>query len=115
METASEDFGWISLLQRRADYARKSVSSARTPEIAKEFEELAALYEALMEGEVPATAKAIARAEPKTGLIQHLQARGNQLLMDARGVVDKKRADDLRYLAGVYGAEAARLKNDGVR
>jgi hypothetical protein len=115
MEEAGIDFGWISLLQRRADYARKSVAAARTPEIAKEFEDLAELYEALMEGEVPATAKAIARAEPKTGLIQHLQARGNQLLMDARAITDKKRADDLRYLAGVYGAEAARLKSDGTR
>jgi hypothetical protein len=106
------DFAMMSLLQRRADYARKSATSARTPEIAKEFEELAGLYEALMEGEVPASAKAIARAELKSGLIQHLQARSGQLLMDARGTSDKKRADDLRYLAGVYGAEAARLKND---
>jgi hypothetical protein len=105
------DFALMSLLQRRADYARKSVSTARTPEIAKEFEQLAALYETLMEGEVPATAKAIARAEIKTGLIQHLQTRSGQLLMDARGIADPKRADDLRYLAGVYGAEAARLKN----
>jgi hypothetical protein len=113
---AAEDFGWISLLQRHADYARKSAAAARTPEIAKEFEELTALYEALMEGEVPAGAKAIARgAEPRTGLIQHLQARGNQLLMEARATADKKRADDLRYLAGVYGAEASRVKNDGVR
>lgn len=109
------DFAWMSLLQRRADYARKAAASARTQEIAKEFEELAALYEALMEGEVPASAKAIARSEPKSGLIQHLQARASQLLMDARAIADKKRADDLRYLGGVYGAEAARLKNDGVR
>jgi hypothetical protein len=109
------DFAMMSLLQRRADYARKSASSARTPAIAKEFEELAGLYESLMEGEVPANAKAIARAELKVGLIRHLQARSSQLLMDARGMTDQKRADDMRYLAGVYGAEAARLKNDGVR
>lgn len=112
---AGVDFAWMSLLQRHADYARKAVAAARSPEIAKEFEELAALYEALMEGEVPGTAKAIARSEPKDGLIRHLQARASQLLMDARSIADKKRADDLRYIAGVYGAEAARLKNDGVR
>lgn len=112
---AGEDFGWISLLQRHADYARKSAAAARTPEIAKEFEELTALYEALMEGEVPATAKAIARGEARSGLVQHLQARSSQLMMEARASADKKRADELRYLAGVYGAEASRLKNDGVR
>jgi hypothetical protein len=107
------DFAWVSLLQRRADYARKSAESARTPEIANEFEQLAALYLALMNGEVPGNAKAIARGEPKSGLIQYLQTRGHQLLMDARSIADKKRADDIRYLAGVYGAEASRLKNSG--
>ncbi|MGO8920043.1 MAG: hypothetical protein ACLQJR_29435 [Stellaceae bacterium] len=114
METGV-DFGWMSLLQRRADYARKTAASARTPAIAKEFEELAALYDTLMEGQTPAGAKSITPTDPKGGLIRHLQARAVQFLMDARGISDKARADDLRYLGGVFGAEAARLKNDGVR
>ncbi len=31
---AGINFGWMSLLQRRADYARKTAASARTPGIA---------------------------------------------------------------------------------
>jgi hypothetical protein len=112
---AGVDLGWMSLLQRRADYARKTATSARTPGIAKEFEELAALYDTLMEGGVPAGATTFGEADPKTGLIRHLQARASRFLMDARAISDKIRADELRYLAGVFGAEAARLKNDGVR
>lgn len=111
---ADVDFGWVSLLQKRADYARKSAASARTPEIAKEFEDLAGLYETLMEGQIPGS-KYFIQVDPKIGLLRHLQARANQLLGDARTLADRGRADDLRYLAGVYGAEAARLKNDGVR
>ncbi|HXY98541.1 MAG TPA: hypothetical protein VEI03_00985 [Stellaceae bacterium] len=111
---AGVDFGWMSLLQRRADYARKTAASARTPGIAKEFEDLTALYEKLMEGRVPA-APAFTSGDPKSGLIRHLQARASQFLMDARSIADKARADELRYLAGVFGAEAARLKNDAVR
>jgi hypothetical protein len=108
------DFGWMSLLQRRADYARKAAASARTPEIAKEFEELAGLYEGLMEGKLPA-GKSFLQADPKSSLIRHLQSRASQLMMDARNTADKKRADGLHYLAGVFGAEAARFKNDGIR
>jgi len=112
---AEVDFAWISLLQRRADYARKTAASAPRPAVAKELEELAALYDALMEGKIPAGAKSITSVDPKGGLIRHLQARANQYLMDARTISNKACADDLRYLAGVFGAEAARLKNDGVR
>jgi hypothetical protein len=112
---AGVDFVWMSLLQRRADYARKTAASARTPGITKEFEELAVLYETLMEGQTPPGTKTFGQADPKSGLIQHLQSRASQLLMDARGVTDKARADELHYLAGVFGAEAARIKNDGVR
>ncbi len=112
---AGINFGWMSLLQRRADYARKTAASARTPGIAKEFEELAALYETLMEGQTLPGLKTFGEADPKSGLIHHLQSRASQLLMEARGVTDKGRADELHYLAGVFGAEAARIKNDGVR
>jgi hypothetical protein len=38
-------FGWLSQLQKRADYARKSALGARTATIAKELAELAALYD----------------------------------------------------------------------
>jgi len=112
---AGVDFGWMSLLQRRADYARKTAASARTPEIGKQFEELAALYESLMEGQVPLGVKAFAKGDPKSNLIRHLQSRASQLMLEARATTDKKRADDLHYIAGVFGAEAARFKNDGTR
>lgn len=112
---AGVDFGWMSLLQRRADYARKAAGSARTPDIAKEFEELAALYDQLMEGQIPTGVKSFSPTDPKGGLIRHLQARASQLMMDARATTDKRRADDLHYLSGVFGAEAARFKNDSVR
>ncbi len=111
---AGVDGGWMSLLQRRADYARRTAASARTPSIAKEFEELVALYDTLMEGLIPG-AKSFAQGDPKSGLIRYLQARASQFLMDARTIGDKTRADELRYLAGVMGAEAARFKNDSVR
>lgn len=109
------DFGWMSLLQKRTDYVRKMVTTARTPEIAKEFEELAELYQTLMDGQTPMLAKYFLQMEPKIALLHHLQARASQLLADAREIADKGWADDLRYLAGVYGAEAARFKNGGVR
>lgn len=109
------NFGWLSLLQRRADYARKVAAAARSPAVAKEFEDLATLYDGLMEGRPPAGANSFAQSDPKHSLIRHLQARASQLLMDARSIADKTRADDLKYLAGVFGAEAARVKNDDMR
>jgi hypothetical protein len=112
---AEVDFGWVSLLQKRADYARKSAASARSQFSAKELEDLAAVYATLMEGKIPTGAKSITLGNPRSGLIRHLQTRASQYLMDARTIKDKARADDLRYLAGVFGAEAVRLKNDSVR
>jgi hypothetical protein len=119
METAG-DFAWLSLLQRRADYARKSAAGARTPGIAKELGELgelAELYDGVSgraEAEAPANDK---RALPrdKDGLVQRLMSRSHELLAQARNLSEKNRADELKYLAGVYGAEAARLKTDGLR
>jgi hypothetical protein len=116
MESAG-DFAWLSLLQRRADYARKSAAGARTPGIAKELGELAELYDGASgraEAEAPANDR---RAPPrdKDGLVQHLMSRSHELLGQARNLSDKNRADELKYLAGVYGAEAARLKTDKLR
>jgi hypothetical protein len=111
MEQA-DSFGWLSLLQRRADYARKAAASARTPDIAHEFEELAALYEEAME------AQHTPPAEAKDEIVKHLYSRANQFLMEARKLTantQAKRADSLKYLAGVFGAEASRLKNDATR
>jgi len=36
---AEVDFGWVSLLQKRADYARKSAAAARSQFSAKELED----------------------------------------------------------------------------
>jgi hypothetical protein len=111
MEQA-DAFAWLSLLQRRADYARKAASGARSPDIAHEFEELAALYTEAME------AKHTPPAEAKDEIVKHLQHRASQFLTDARALTTKseaRRADDLKYLAGVFGAEASRLKNDAAR
>jgi hypothetical protein len=115
-----DEFAWLSLLQRRAEYARKSAASARSTAVAKEFEELALLYDGIAGREqakdrpAPGARSAIARGDPKSELIKHLQSRSHQLMMDARTVTDRKRADDLKYLAGAYGAEAVRVKNDGM-
>jgi hypothetical protein len=112
MMEQADAFAWLSLLQRRADYARKAASGARTPDLAHEFEELAAVYLEAME------AKHTPPAEAKDEIIRHLQLRANQFLTEARGLTtksDAKRADDLKYLAGVFGAEASRLKNDATR
>jgi hypothetical protein len=113
----SVDFGWLSLVQRRADYVRKSVTKARSPGVAKEFEDLAALYDDVLEGQgrLPARVRGISRTDPKSDLIRYLQARASQFLMDARNLSDPARADELKFLAGAFGAEAARLKNDTVR
>jgi hypothetical protein len=109
------DFAWLSQLQKRADYARKSAQGARTHRIAQELAELASLYDGVAgraETEVArhATDKRRAPRADKDGLICHLMSRSHELLGHARNLSDKKHADDLKYLAGVYGAEAARLK-----
>lgn len=111
MESGGE-FAWMSLLQRRADFARKSAAAARTPSIAREFEELAALYNEAME------ARHTLPSDAKDEIIRHLQTRAGQFLSEARDLTsrsDSKRADELKYLAGALGAEASRLKNDGTR
>ncbi len=109
------DFAWLSQLQKRADYARKSAQGARTDRIAQELAELAALYDGVAgraEAELDRVATDKKRAPPsdKDGLIRHLMSRSHELLGKARNLSDKKLADELKYLAGVYGAEAARLK-----
>lgn len=116
---AEGDFAWLSLLQRRAEFARKSAGGARSPAVAKELNQLAQLYDAIAgraEAAMSPEARQIGgRSDPKGDLIKHLQARANQLMMEARTVSDRKRADELKYLSGAYGAEAVRLKNDGMR
>jgi hypothetical protein len=113
------DFAWLSLLQRRAEYARKAAASARSEAVAKEFTELAALYDGIAgraQAETPPEAKQIgSREDSRIDLIKHLQLRAHRFMLDARGVSDRKRADELRYLSGAFGAEAVRLKNDNMR
>jgi len=114
------DFGWLSLLQRRADFIRRSAAGARSPGIAKEFEELAALYDGVAgraEAEAARQAgdKAAWRSDPKSTLIKHLLSRSHDFLSQARNTKDKARAEELKYLSGAYGAEASRIKNDGIR
>jgi hypothetical protein len=115
----SGDFAWLSLLQRRADYARKVASGARTPSIAKELSELAALYDDIAgRAEVDAASAADrrgTRGNAQDELIHHLLSRSHDFLAKARTLSDKARAEELKYLAGVYGAEAARLKTDRMR
>jgi hypothetical protein len=116
----TEDFAWLSLLQKRADYARKSAAGARTPGIAKGLGELAALYDGIA-GRAEADfekSSSDGSSAPRDGrdiLIQQLMSRSLELLSQARNPSDKKRADELKYLAGVYGAEAARIKTDRMR
>jgi hypothetical protein len=108
----AESFGWVSMLQRRADYARKAAASARSPNVAHEFEELAALYQEAME------AQHTPPAEARDEIVRHLHLRANNFLTEARRLTAKseaKRADDLKFLAGAFGAEASRLKNDASR
>ena len=116
---AAGDFAWLSVLQRRAEYARKAAAGARSAAVAKEFEELAALYDGIAgraDAATPPEARQIgSRKDPKGGLIKHLQSRAHELMMEARTVTDRRKADDLKYLSGAYGAEAARLKNDNMR
>jgi hypothetical protein len=117
------DFAWLSLLQRRADYARKAATGARTPNIAKELSELAALYDdiagrAEVEAARPAVGgidRRVARGNAQDELVRHLLSRSHDFLAKARSLTDKGRAEELKYLAGVYGAEAARLKTDRMR
>lgn len=114
------DFAWLSLLQKRADYARKAAASARTEFLAEELQEMAAFYDGIA-GRAEANAaraaldKSVVRSDPKVALIKHLQTKSHEFLSKARTVKDKKRADELKYLSGAYGAEAARVKNDGLR
>ncbi|HWG80382.1 MAG TPA: hypothetical protein VN681_11440 [Stellaceae bacterium] len=103
------DFGWISLLQVRADFARKAAANARTPEIGKEFEDLAALYQEMMDHAGSGDA-----AEAKGELLRYLQSRAAHFLREARDLTGKA-GDDLKYLAGVFGAEASRVQNHAVR
>jgi hypothetical protein len=108
MESGGE-FQWMSLLQRRADFARKSAAGARTPNIAREFEELAAIYSEAME------ARHTLPSDAKDEIVRYLYARANQFLGEARSLTsrsDAARADELKFLAGAFGAEASRLKND---
>jgi hypothetical protein len=118
MESAG-DFAWLSVLQRRAEYARKAAAGARSAAVAKEFEALAALYDGVAGRTDPLTppeARQIAgRKDPRGELIKRLQSRAHELLMEARTVTDRRRSDDLKYLSGAFGAEAARLKNDNMR
>lgn len=113
------NFGWLSLLQRRAEYARKAAAGARSAAVTKEFEDLAALYDGIAGRTDTATApearQIAGRKDPRGELIKHLQSRAHLLMMEARTVTDRRRSDDLRYLSGAYGAEAARLKNDTMR
>jgi hypothetical protein len=116
------DFAWLSLLQRRADYTRKAATGARTPNLAKELGELAALYDDIAgRAEVeaaqvsPAIDRRTMRGNVKDELIRHLLSRSHDFLAKARTLGDKARAEELKYLAGVYGAEAARLKTDRMR
>jgi hypothetical protein len=119
----SGDFAWLSLLQRRADYTRKVATSARTPNIAKELSELAALYDdvagrAEVEAGHPAVGgidRRAARGNAQDELVRHLLSRSHDFLSKARTLTDKGRAEEFKYLAGVYGAEAARLKTDRMR
>jgi hypothetical protein len=119
----SGDFAWLSLLQRRADYTRKVATSARTPNLAKELSELAALYDevagrAEVEADRPAVGgidRRAARGNAQDELVRHLLSRSHDFLSKARTLTDKGRAEEFKYLAGVYGAEAARLKTDRMR
>jgi putative protein kinase ArgK-like GTPase of G3E family len=113
------DFALFSLLQKRVEFARKSAASARSETVAKEFEGMADLYEEVL-GRAGASAAApakpsVSRSDPKSDLVRILQSRAAEFLTKARTVTDKLRADELKYLAGAYGAEAARLKNEGMR
>jgi hypothetical protein len=95
---------------------------ARTPAIARELAELAALYDSVAgrtkaEAERHASGKRrplVRGSEGKDGLIRHLMSRAAELLVEARNLGDEKRADELKYLAGVYGAEAVRLKTNSM-
>jgi hypothetical protein len=117
---AAENFAWLSLLQRRADYARKAASEARTPAVAAELKELASLYDdtaGRVEKDSAHSAKdrRAAREYSRNELVSHLQARSHAFLAQARGLADEKRANELRYIAGIYGAEASRLRAGEVR
>jgi hypothetical protein len=111
---------WVSLLQRRVSLARRSALAAPTPHIAKELAELAALYEGVAgraEAEAEHHVTAIPRMLPgdcKSDLVRVLMSRSNKLIEQANNLSDPRRADELKYLAGVYGAEAARLKTDRI-
>jgi hypothetical protein len=114
------DFAWLSLLQRRADYARRAASTAHTPGIAKAFEELAELYDGIAgraeaQPERSAMRPGISRSDAMSDLVKLLQSRSHQFLREARGMTDQKHAEELKFLAGAFGAEAARLKNDSMR
>jgi len=103
------DFGWVSLLQVRADYVRKAATNARTPNIGKEFEELASVYQEMMDHADTSDA-----AEAKGKLTRYLLSRAAHFLREARSLTGKA-GDDLKYLAGVFGAEASRVQNHLVR
>jgi hypothetical protein len=97
----------------QASLARRSALAAPTPHIANELAELAALYEGVAcraEAEAEHQMKAIGKSD----LVRDLMSRSNKLLEQAKNLSDPRRADELKYLAGVYGAEAARLKTDGI-
>jgi hypothetical protein len=105
---------WISLLQRRAEHLRQSAAAARTPYIAQELGELALIYAdaaTRAETQPPPPVAPHLRPDPRAELIQHLKHRGNQFLVRAR--TDPPRAEELKFLAGAFGAEAVRLRANG--
>lgn len=100
--------GWSSLLQERAEHIRgvRSIAVAtRIPVVVQGLDELAILYGDTASGGMPR------RGDPKRDLIVRLQQKAGSFLQQASAVNDAARAEQLRSLSAIFGAEAQRLQS----
>jgi hypothetical protein len=112
-----ETLGWSSLLQERAEHIRnvRSIAVAtRIPVVVQGLDELAVLYgdtaSFLDAGEPAVSWSTPPRNDPKRDLIARLQQKAGSFLQQAVTADDTTRAEQLRSLSAIFGAEAQRLQ-----
>jgi len=102
---------WVAVLRRRAEQMRKSAETARTPFIAEELGELAQIYDDAAiraETQPPLPIAPHMRPDPRAEMIQYVQHRAHLYLVQSR--TNLRQAEELKFLSGAFGAEAARLR-----
>jgi hypothetical protein len=105
---------WPSLLEERAEHIRnvRSIAVAtRIPVVVQGLDELVILYGDMASRTSDEGAWSMPRrSDPQRDLITRLEQKAGSFLLEAGVANDAARAEQLRSLSAIFGAEAQRLQ-----